>query len=291
METIRLKQFKAIVDAGGLLRASEILHISGGGLSKSMKILEAEIGAALFLQKGRGLELTEHGRALYERIPAVLKAVAELSQLRAPAPSDRLLRIVSFEVFTTHFLSEQLGLAFKGYQAEIREGLPGGMEALIAAGDSDFGLTYHPVPHAGVDFVKVGRIQMGVFGLARRWQGEEFSDLPFVIPIFPAGGVPSGVRGLDGWPDHVHSRLVKYRVEMMETAIQMCIRGLAVAFIPHFVAGLLNQRNPKAGGGLQEIPPPAGMKPVFRDVFLIHRRGRAEDKLMRQLAKVVRSLR
>ena len=62
METIRLRHFKAIVDTGGLMKASEVLGITGGGLSKSIKSLEEELGFKLFQQQGRGLELTEIGQ-------------------------------------------------------------------------------------------------------------------------------------------------------------------------------------------------------------------------------------
>jgi DNA-binding transcriptional LysR family regulator len=291
METLRLKQFKAVVDAGGLLKASELLHISGGGLSKSLKVLEHELGATLFLQKGRGLELSDQGRALYERIPAILRAVDELTHLQVGASgTENILRIVSFEVFTTYFLSQIFATQFPGFVAEIREAYPGRMETLIAARDSDFGITYTPVPHAGIDFVKVGRIRMGLYGLDEKWSGVEFTRLPFVTPIFPVDSMPSGVRGLDGWPDHTQPRTVAFRVEMMETAIQLCLRGVAVAFIPDIVATQVNLQNLKKFQ-LQELPLPRGMKPVYRDIYLLYRRTYVEDKTMRLLAKAIRRLR
>src|SRR5688572_19330505 len=103
MEIQRLKQFRTIVDAGGLLKASEILGISGGGLSKSIKSLESELGYVLFEQKGRGLELTERGKRLYEQLPELLRQLDQIlfSETKLTATSD-LLRIVSFEVFTTY---------------------------------------------------------------------------------------------------------------------------------------------------------------------------------------------
>jgi DNA-binding transcriptional LysR family regulator len=77
---------------------------------------------------------------------------------------------------------------------------------------------------------------------------------------------------------------------MMETAIQLCLRGVAVAFIPDIVATQVNLQNLKKFQ-LQELPLPRGMKPVYRDIYLLYRRTYVEDKTMRLLAKAIRRLR
>ncbi|MES2769532.1 MAG: LysR family transcriptional regulator [Bdellovibrionota bacterium] len=287
METLRLTQFKTIVEAGGLLKASEILGISGGGLSKSMAVLEKEVGYKLFLPKGRGLELTERGRRFYERVPETLKAIEALMETREPLKNT--LKIVSFEVFTTYFLADVVSKYFHNHNVEIREAIPGQMESLIADGHSDVGITYIPIPRAGIEFLKVGKIRMGIFGLKGSWKETSVKKLPFITPIAPLEGMPSGMQGLDGWPEHLFERTIQYRVEMMETAIQLSQRGAAVCFLPEFIAQEVN-KNSASHLHLEEIPQPTNIKRVFRDVFLIHRRGYEETKSMRELAKAVRQL-
>jgi DNA-binding transcriptional LysR family regulator len=289
METERLKQFRTIVDAGGLLKASEVLGLSGGGLSKSMKVLEEELKYPLFLQRGRGLELTERGRVLYEKLPAVLSRLDDVLFSTHGSPNGvDVIRIASFEVFTTYFLADMISKGLSAEVVEIREAGPGQMEALVADGAADIGITYLPIPHARVEFIKVGRSRMGIFAL-KRWTKTPVEELPFATPIAPLQGAPSGVRGLDGWPEHLFERRVRFRMDMMESAIQLAQVGQAVAFLPEFVARLVNQKANDASK-LSELPFPAGIPPVFRDVFLIQRKGAAESPVLRKIAKAIRAI-
>lgn len=290
MEINRLRQFRTVVEAGGLLKASEVLGISGGGLSKSLKALEQELGYSLFEQRGRGLELTEMGKHFYERLPGVLQTIEDLIHLKEFSKTPHTtLRIVSFEVFTTYFLGMVGAELGHSGTVEIREAIPGQMEQLIAEHHSDLGITYLPIPHQGVEFTKVGKIKMGIFGLKKYRKGYDLKELPFVIPIAPVQGTPSGVRGLDGWPEHLFERKVQFRVEMMETAIQLCRRGVAVAFLPEFVASLANSQA-LAEVRLEEISQPVDFEPIVRDVFLIKRKGAQESKHLREIAKAIRRL-
>jgi DNA-binding transcriptional LysR family regulator len=289
METERLKQFRTIVDAGGLLKASEVLGISGGGLSKSMKVLEDELKYPLFLQRGRGLELTERGRTLYEKLPAVLSRLEDvLFSDRTLAGDKDVLRIASFEVFTTYFLADVISKGLAAEVVEVREAGPGQMEALVADGAADIGITYLPIPHARVEFIKAGRSRMAIFGL-KRWAKVPVEELPFATPIAPLQGTPTGVRGLDGWPEHLFERRVRFRMDMMESAIQLAQCGQAVAFLPEFVVRLLNQKAIDSSK-LSEIPFPAGIPAVYRDVFLIQRKGAAESPVLRKIAKAIRAI-
>ena len=290
METIRLRQFKTIVDCGGLLKAGELLGISGGGLSKSMKVLQDELGYELFVQRGRGLELTPAGRELYSKVPTLLKMIEDiLGQKGLSSTVADSFKIVSFEVFTTYFLGSIAREVFGHRPFDIRNAIPGQMESLVAEGQSDLGLTYLPIPHAGVDFIKVGRIQMGAFGVKDLWKGRDFADLPFVVPVAPIQGTPSGVQGLDGWPEHLFVRRIHYRVEMMETALQISRHGLAAAFLPEFIVGLAN-RQVIDRYRLHEIPLPEAVKSIHREIYLIHRKGTKESKEIRALAKELRRL-
>lgn len=289
METDRLRQFKTVVDSGGLLRAAELLGISAGGLSKSLKVLEQELGYSLFQQKGRGLELTSMGQKLYERLPAVLRTVDDLLKLKPARAGETTIRIASSEVFTTYFLASLAAGPLRDQTIDAREGTPGRLEAMVADGVSDIGLTYLPVPTAGVEFVKIGRIRMAVYGRAGAFGSSDILELPFAIPIAPLEGMPTGAKGLDGWPEHLFERKVRYRVEMMESAIQLCHAGAAVAFVPEFVARLVNA-GARPELALAELPLPRDFGSVHRDVFLVHRRGYEETRVIKAIAKAVRGL-
>ncbi|WP_205230986.1 LysR family transcriptional regulator [Azospira oryzae] len=61
MNLKHLFYFWKVARHGGVLRASEAIHISPQTLSGQIKLLEDRVGTALFKRNGRTLELTEAG--------------------------------------------------------------------------------------------------------------------------------------------------------------------------------------------------------------------------------------
>ena len=196
-------------------------------------------------------------------------------------------RLASFEVFTTYFLGHLLKYLDIS-DLEIHEFGPGRMEQAVAEERADLAITYVPVPRAGVEFIEVSKVKMGVFG-SKTHKATEFADLPFVVPILPVEGTPSKVIGLDGWPDHLIERKVKYRVTMMESALELCREGHAVAYLPEFVSNLHNKRM-LSEFRLSEFKCPVPNKDRIQSVFLVRRQASPETPLERQIAKSLRSL-
>lgn len=78
VDTQRLRYFLAIADEGSINHASEVLGIAQPALSRQIRLLEKDIGAALFRRTARGVELTAAGRQLRASIAAPLRQL-ELS--------------------------------------------------------------------------------------------------------------------------------------------------------------------------------------------------------------------
>jgi DNA-binding transcriptional LysR family regulator len=192
-------------------------------------------------------------------------------------------------VFTTYFLGHLL--SYENIETlEIREYIPGRLEQAIAEGHVDFGITYAPIPRAGVEFIEVTRIRMGVFGtseLKKKYGG--FAQIPFVVPVELIEGTPSKVVGLDGWPDHMFEREVKFRVTLMESAFELCRESRAAAYLPEFIVGLHNKKV-KPEFQLKEIPSPIPSKERLQSVFIVRRQHESETKLFRNIAKSLRAL-
>lgn len=66
MDLVALVTFQAVVDEGGIQAASKILHTVQSNVTTRIKRLEQEVGADLFLRKGRSLSLTPAGDVLLE---------------------------------------------------------------------------------------------------------------------------------------------------------------------------------------------------------------------------------
>lgn len=73
-----LYYFWATAKAGGIMRAGEQLHTTPQTLSGQIKLLEEQLGCALFQKSGRRLELTEAGRVALGYADQIFALSAEL---------------------------------------------------------------------------------------------------------------------------------------------------------------------------------------------------------------------
>jgi DNA-binding transcriptional LysR family regulator len=84
LDPAHLRSFMAIVDYGGYHRAAEALHLTQPAVSRHMRRLESQLGAALFAKRGRGVELTAYGERAAQELRDVLathdRALARLGR-------------------------------------------------------------------------------------------------------------------------------------------------------------------------------------------------------------------
>jgi DNA-binding transcriptional LysR family regulator len=82
-----LRTFVAIVDAGGVTAAADVIGRTQSAVSMQMKRLEESIGTQLFHRRGRGLVLTVTGETLLSKGRRVL---AMLDETAAAVSGERL---------------------------------------------------------------------------------------------------------------------------------------------------------------------------------------------------------
>lgn len=129
MEMVHLETFLQVAELGSLSRAAETLGLTQPTISARIQALERDLGQRLFERRGRGVRLTEAGRALLpyaERTLSVLregKAAVSLSG----HPSRGRLRIGTARVIGAYVLPDIL--------ADFRNHYPG-IELAILTGRS-----------------------------------------------------------------------------------------------------------------------------------------------------------
>jgi DNA-binding transcriptional LysR family regulator len=286
----RLRYFQTLSQTGHLRRSAELLRISPPALSRSMKILEDELEISLFIQDGRRLILTEQGQRLAKRVESLLEDISKLrDNLQTGKEENKSIRVATFEVFSTYFLSFLQPIGWADRKFQLHEVLPGELERCVAEGDVDFGVTYMPVAHPDLDFLKITSIEMGVFARQGAFPGVVQKDLPFVVPVQPLKGVPTRMRGLDGWPEDAYVRKIQFEVTLMESALELCRQGLVAGYFPVFIAKEHNQRvRPKFQ--LERRRSPYGGRVCVTDVYIVKRKSQGEDQNIKQMAKAIRKV-
>ncbi|MGW0177673.1 LysR family transcriptional regulator [Rhodococcus sp. NPDC003322] len=102
MDLLLAAYFVAVVDHGGITKASRALYISQPSLSQAIRTLERRLGVTLFDRSGRTLELTEAGRKLDV---AARRILADVERAKARVASVRELTSGRVDVVTTSSFS------------------------------------------------------------------------------------------------------------------------------------------------------------------------------------------
>jgi len=76
----RLLTFEAVVRLGTFAAAAREVGFTQPGVSQQMRGLERDLDAVLFVREGRGLGLSEQGRALASQLPALLREIRATRQ-------------------------------------------------------------------------------------------------------------------------------------------------------------------------------------------------------------------
>src|SRR5215469_7169189 len=77
MELLQLKYFQTVARREHMTRAAEELGIAQPALSQTIARLEAELGVALFERVGRGIRLSQFGKAYAQRVERVFQELAQ----------------------------------------------------------------------------------------------------------------------------------------------------------------------------------------------------------------------
>ena len=102
----QLDTFIRVADAGSFNRAAEAMYISPPAVIKQINLLEANIGAPLFVRSNRGLRLTEAGRSLYDDAKYIIRYCEEaVARARgASGHREQVIRVGASPMTPAQFL-------------------------------------------------------------------------------------------------------------------------------------------------------------------------------------------
>lgn len=130
MEITQVKAFLAAADCGSFSRAADLLSVAQPSLSNRILSLEREVGQQLFERMGRGVRLTDSGRAF---LPYALRAMRALEDGQTMLAGSRdasagQLAIATAPAVGTYVLPQMLKNFCAGHP---------GVDVLVRTGHSD----------------------------------------------------------------------------------------------------------------------------------------------------------
>jgi DNA-binding transcriptional LysR family regulator len=161
----QLQYFLATIEHGSFSAAAEALHLSQPSLSEQVRRLEAELGVALFQRVGRGIAVTEAGRALR---PYAERTLADVEAARDSVAEVRELRggTASFGTWgsSRYYVGVDLVAAFRRRYPDVRVRLLGQNSSQVVdavrAGELEAGAVALPVDDRGLEVRPVLRDEL-----------------------------------------------------------------------------------------------------------------------------------
>ncbi|MFJ4332314.1 MULTISPECIES: LysR family transcriptional regulator [unclassified Streptomyces] len=142
-----LRYFAAVAEEGSLTGAARRLFVSQPALTKQIRRLEDGLGVRLFARSRSGMALTEAGRELAARVPALLAGWEEAVQ--ATGRAARVLRLGFLDAGAVGDVPEVIAefrQAQPEWQVELRQFDWSDPSAGLARGDVDAALVRLPFP-------------------------------------------------------------------------------------------------------------------------------------------------
>ncbi|HET9682206.1 MAG TPA: LysR family transcriptional regulator [Candidatus Limnocylindrales bacterium] len=274
MQLAQVEGFVEVAHRGNLSRAAESLFITQPALTARLRVLEHEVGTALFRRGGRGMQLTEPGRAFLPYAERALRTLRDGVAMVGQLPIAEALVLGAAPAISTYTLPGLL-VSFAEARPEarliVRTGHSEEILDQVLRGDLDVGLIRalnHPdleslliledelvlVADPGHALARRRRITPSQIGEARLILFDRTSSFyELTSRLFrQAGSPPRGVLELDN----------------IDAAKRMVLAGLGVALLPRTAVD-----DELATGRLRSIEL-VGTPPVERRIVAVRRRER-----------------
>ena len=237
MDLGRLRFFVHVADAGSFSRAAAGLHMSQPALSRQVLLLEEELDQRLLVRTGRGVELTDSGRALLAHAQGIFelaeRARVDLQERReSPRGHVTIGLPPRVALALTADVVERFRAAFPDSVITVVEALSIRLREWLMAGRLDLAVLFDPPSSPQLHLETVAReplIVMGPTPLPVRMRLADVAALPLVLP-----SGPNALRQLlekETQPRGLPLRVVA-EVDSVQTVLSLVARGVAHSVLP-----------------------------------------------------------
>jgi DNA-binding transcriptional LysR family regulator len=236
MNLERLELFLKIVDTGSVSGAGREANLTQPAVSRSLKLLEEELGADLFDRQGRGLLLTAAGRAL---IPCARQLVRDSERVklqvqRAAEDAYFDLRVGAVDSLGTHVLPgclSRLQSEHPELKLKLWMGRTQSLLERVERGSLDLAF----VAYSGPPSERATRI--GTYGLKYYGEKARFSGIAALKSELELAQLPVvEIEALPGQPSLIHADADAFAVTQNLSAVKaLVLAGLGVGQLLPFM--------------------------------------------------------
>ena len=292
MDLKQLQYFVSVANAGSFTRASMKLAVDQPALSKQVRRLEVELKLPLFRRNGRGVALTDGGKALLGHANRILGEVDQarhsLDAIRGETLGSVAIATTAAteKVLTTDFVSA-FRARFPKAALEIIEGKSRTIQEWLLEGRIDIGILHGAALRSGIDITPLADHELYLVSpkmndLVSPGVPVAFKQLENLPLILPAA--PHSIRSLvEKQAARLKVRLnVVLQVEGAQFIVDLVHRGHGYTILPAFS---LTMRNMSHALQVNEIVQPRLTRAL--NVAIASRRpvtglARESIKLLRQ---------
>lgn len=261
MDTEDLKKFLVVAKLNNLQVASSELNITPGALSKIVKRIECKLNTQLFDRIGRNISLNQQGEKFRQyALHLVHEAEQAVSEFTG-TKHKTTIKLSGPSLLLQHFLPKLItGIDHKNFEFSLDAAWEGQAISQVTTGQAHLALVTSIALNESSHSHDFERINLGttrftvvaskLHPIFKQYPNgnitsEQLSQFGFACPaVSPFCGIKRGI-GSDGWHDNKIPRKITYRCNDFSVLMSLVNQGIALAYVPDFVAQSLNLRTIK----------------------------------------------
>lgn len=233
-----LPGFRAVAETEHLPTASERVRVTPAALSRTVKLLEQELGRELFARRGRRLVLNDDGRALAGAVREAMRRVHDTLLQLEGATLAGAVRIAAggvSQVFAHRALTE-IRRAYPRLVPHLLTPRPATAASDLLRGDLDLIVASFVIRAEGIETQVLGHDTNGIYcGPGHPLHGRQpgldvVLEHPFAAPPADATGATP-----EGWPPDV-GRNVGMVLDRITSGLAICGQGDLLTVLPDALA-------------------------------------------------------
>lgn len=235
-----LPAFLEVAETGSVVQASRNLNLTPAAVSRTVRLLEDELGEQLFNRVGRSLALNTRGAALRDAVRTAIGSVDLGLSETLGDPFAGPLRVASLGVLTEHFVVPCLIELKREYAKLLPEHLnlqTSDANAGLVRGELEVAFYYEQMTVDQLVVERLGQTSMSVYCgkghplfRKKRVTRADIQAHPFSVPQIGDSG-----RVMDGWPTET-ARTVGMRITLLQSNLAVCRSGLLLTVLPDVTA-------------------------------------------------------